>query len=282
MFEEQSRSGAVSGETLDVRTSTNQNSQVPQPTAHVPQKRPHKGRIIAIVAVFLLLAGGAAAAAYYYLAVFSVTPERMMGRMYLAMQDVSSGTIDFTLTGSGTGVPKSPFYIPADVDDAGVAVEQTMSVQVGLRFDEAAEKMAADMTFTATTDGADVTTFSGEVLSLDDIEYLQLTALTTPIIPDELQTGIAMVLNRWIVIDKNEIAKSLKIDDLVAELNITENEDTTVRDAVNAVLAEKLPNVVVITSTLESEIIDDVSTVHYAYSIDKNAVGLASFDIIKI
>lgn len=239
-----------------------------------PKKRSHVGRWIAIVSISVLLTGGAAAAAYYYLTVLSVTPEKMMGRMYMAMQGVSSGSVDFTLEGSGTGIPRGPLYTTED-QEYTTPVTSELDVHVNISLDDRAKNSTGTMTFTATTDGQEVTALAGDLRSVGDVDYVQLTKLLAPAIPDEFQRGIDLVLSRWIVIDKNEIAKSLHIDELLEKLQSTSGnaEATAQQDAVNAVIAAELPNAVVITETLTPEDVDGVATVHYAYTIDKNAVG---------
>lgn len=269
MFDQQPQSSVPTAPT-PVRAAPS-NSPITEGETLPPPKRSHLGRWIAIFVVLLLLVGGAAAAVYYYLTVYSVTPQKVMARMYVAMQDVSSVHADLTVAGTGTGVSHSSLYsLPGETGT--VARDYTLALASVFRFDDAAKLFDGTFSFTTTADSKDVTALIAEVRSAGDTDYVQFASLMAPTIPAEFQKEIALVLNRWIVVDTNAIATSLNLDALLERLQ--SSEDTVEKNAaVQAVLQQYLPNTIAITETLPSEDIHGVGTYHYAYSLNKNAVG---------
>lgn len=239
-------------------------TETSQRVVSTPPKRYRKGLCIALI-IILLLAGGAAAA-YYYVTVFAQTPERVFGRMLGAMNDVTSVRMDVTLDGDGRGVPTSPLYTN-DGDAVRTPVDTELAANANVWFGKATAQRIGDVTLSAMVDGVAMTELAAEIRSIEAIDYVRLSMLTTPMMPPVLEKSKTTALNRWIVIDKAALAKSLRLETLFARSVEVD------ADAVSATVAEHLSRIVVITATLPSETVDGVTARHYAYAIDKNATG---------
>lgn len=219
-----------------------------------------------LITIFTLLLVGAAAAGYWYLSVYTQTPERTMARMFGAMQGVTTVTADVTVDGNGTGIPTSSLYVDKD-NPFTKAVDSSLLVKALLHIDDTAKLLDMNFSLSAKADGNEVSTFAGEMRSIGDVDYVQFTTLATPAISATVMDGVGVALNRFIVIDRAEIMKSFRIDALATSV------DTTQEAAVRTALAEYLPKIIVVTSTLPIEGVQGVDTLHYAYAVDKNAVG---------
>lgn len=227
-----------------------------------PHKRSHIGLVLAALVCILLVAG----AAFYYFAVLSQTPERVFGRMLGAMNDVTSVRMDVTLDGNGRGVPTSPLYTN-DGDAVRTPVDTELAVNANVWFGKATAQRIGDVTLSAMVDGVAMTELAAEIRSIDAVDYVRLSTLTSPMMQPVLEKSITTALDRWIVIDKAALAKSLRLETLFARSVEVD------ADAVSATVAEHLSRIVVITATLPSETVDGVTALHYAYAIDKNAIG---------
>ncbi|MEK7459422.1 MAG: hypothetical protein AAB663_03410 [Patescibacteria group bacterium] len=225
----------------------------------------HKFRTLLLVVLALLLVGGAGAG-YWYFTIYTQTPERTMARMFGAMQGVTAVTADVTVDGNGTGIPTSSLYVDKE-NPFTKAVDSSLLVKALLHIDDAAKLFDMDFSLSAKADGNEVSAFAGEMRSIGDVDYVQFTTLATLAIPATVMDGVSVALNRFIVIDKTEIMKSFRIDALATSV------DTTQEAAVRTALAEYLPKIIVVTSTLPIEGVQGVDTLHYAYAVDKNAVG---------
>lgn len=232
-------------------------------------KRSRKGLILALVLIVVFLVAGAVGA-YYFVNVLSKTPERVVGEMFVAMQSVTSASVEATLQGAGTGVSKSPIY--ATNGDDRAAKDYTMAIVTNFQFDDPVELFSGTLSLTASVEGDPVTTLTSEVRSVDGADYVRLSALTTPVVPEALQSSVTRGLNRWIVIDKNEIAKSLKLDKFLAQLETAGNATST-NAAVQVAINTYLPQAITITDELPIERMNGASAYHYAYALNKNAVG---------
>ncbi len=189
-----------------------------------------------------------------------------MARMFGAMQGVTAVTANATLEGNGTGIPTSALYVSKDTPFTK-AVDSSLSVNVLLHIDDVAKLFDMYFSVSAVADGNDMTTLAGNMRSIGDVDYVQFDVLSSPAIPPTVMDGVSVALNRWIVIDKTEIMKSFRIDALATSV------DTAQETAVRTALAEYLPKIIVVTSTLPIEGVQGVDTLHYAYAVDKNAVG---------
>lgn len=227
-------------------------------------KQSHKMRTILLVVLALLLVGGAGAG-YWYLTVYTQTPEQVMAKMFTTMQKQTSATVDATLEGSGTGIPTSALYVPHD-GAFTKAVGSILSVHALAHIDDAAKVFDMNFTLSAMADGNEVSAFAGEMRSVADVDYVQFTTLSTPVVPIATTDNMSVVLNRFITVDRASIAKSWGLDSVLAQ-------SEAVPSASSAAIAHYLPSVLVITAMLPEESIYGIDTRHYAYAVDKNTVG---------
>lgn len=231
----------------------------------IPQKG---GKRWLLASVLFVLVAAVGVAVYWYFAIYAQTPERVFARMLSAMHGVTAMTADVTLEGNGRGVPTSGLYVPKP-GAFTTAVDTELFAHALMHIDQSENLFSMNFSLSAKADGEERTTFAGDMRSIGDTDYVQMTALTSPIIPSNVMDGVSVALNRWIVIDKTQLAESLHMSDILAQVEVAR----TVEQQNGASLARALPKIVVITATLPRERVGDVDAYHYTYSIDKNAMG---------
>ncbi len=243
-------------------------TMAPPPSVVPPtQPRSHKKIWRTLFLVVLVAAAGVGAAYYFF--VLAVTPEKVMGKMWTAMSGVTSTEFGLEVTGTGMGM----------VDGKGDAprheAELVMALMANGAFAYLDNLFAMDFSLHTTADSETVFGFAGASRSVGGADYIKLTEVPKTALP--IDTGdfdaMSVLRDRWIVIDRAEIAKSLHLEQFFAQLDSqTAGTTTSHADAVKAVFATYLPAILHVTATLPTEDIGGVSSFHYAYTIDEAAV----------